>query len=285
MGYGQITMKAVQPGVVALPFKFATDSDGDVTTATATGTGYSVARSSRGKYRITLDRKYVNLDGLEAHCDSKFKVERGADSVNASTAYVDLYVYDSSGVIALGAFDAADDDLVVTAVAGTAANALTVAAQPDLPRTLTATFAAGWDGGDITIVGTDMFGDALTETLTANPGGTTSSAKAFASVTSVTKGAVGVAADTVKVGITNEVGTMCDVVAGKLMVQDDSAGGGGTVTGTFDATNDTVVLATDVPDGTTNYFIVGEHRTLRSVVSGNVFGVLYLNESATRSAP
>jgi hypothetical protein len=71
---------------------------------------------------------------------------------------------------------------------------------PDVPRNVTATFAASWDGGDVTVVGTDQFGAAQSEVLASNAGGSTTGAKVFKTVTSATKGAVGSAADTASIG-------------------------------------------------------------------------------------
>lgn len=60
-------------------------------------------------------------------------------------------------------------------------------------------FAAGWDGGNILITGTDLDGNAQTETLTAAAGTTVKGVKVFkaGSITAMSKSLVGVAASAV----------------------------------------------------------------------------------------
>ena len=109
-----------------------------------------------------------------------------------------------AGLVSLGAPAAANAAGVVTTKYGDAAtNPLAVAASPARPRNVTATFGATWDGGALTVVGTDQYGLPATEVLAANAGGATTGVKIFKTVTSVTKGAVGVgshATNTVTVG-------------------------------------------------------------------------------------
>ena len=73
---------------------------------------------------------------------------------------------------------------------------------PDMPRTLQFVFGVGYDGGDITPVGTDARDAAATEVIT-NPGaggGTVYSTKAYKTVTAATKGAVGFNPATCSIG-------------------------------------------------------------------------------------
>lgn len=67
-------------------------------------------------------------------------------------------------------------------------------------RSVRATFAALWDGGDIVLVGTDQDGLPQTETLAANAGGNRDSTKVWKSLTSATKTAVGATANAVTLG-------------------------------------------------------------------------------------
>ena len=62
---------------------------------------------------------------------------------------------------------------------------------PDVPRTLSATFGAAWDGGDVTIHGTDQFGVSAAATITNSPGTTVETTQVFATVTSASKATVG----------------------------------------------------------------------------------------------
>lgn len=52
-------------------------------------------------------------------------------------------------------------------------------------------FPAGWDGGDVTIVGTDSDGEAQTEVITASAGSAVAAANQYETVTALTAGGVG----------------------------------------------------------------------------------------------
>lgn len=79
-------------------------------------------------------------------------------------------------------------------------NSMTISAQPTYARMIRAAFAASWDGGNIVLVGTDQDGAPLTETLTSNPNNTRDSTKAFKTLISATKTAVGATANAVTLG-------------------------------------------------------------------------------------
>ena len=64
---------------------------------------------------------------------------------------------------------------------------------PDVPRSISFTFGVGWDGGDITPIGTDIDDAACTEVI-VNPGaggGVVQSTKCYKTVASATNGAAG----------------------------------------------------------------------------------------------
>lgn len=84
--------------------------------------------------------------------------------------------------------------------------AFSVLAQPLGPQPLSVIFGAGWDGGNITIVGTAVSDPnnptvvaAYTEVVTAAPGATVETVRPFATVVSVAKSLVGLSADTAQV--------------------------------------------------------------------------------------
>jgi hypothetical protein len=98
---------------------------------------------------------------------------------------------------------------------------LTIAAQPDVPRNITATLTDADDSvtGVLTIVGTDIRGRAVTEvmTVTLGVGKAFVGTKIFASVTSCTiSGTSGAeaAVDTVTVGVGDVIGTPMDLESG-----------------------------------------------------------------------
>jgi len=81
---------------------------------------------------------------------------------------------------------------------------------PDVPRGLSFTFGAGWDGGDITPVGTDIDDAPCTEVIT-NPGaggGAVQSLKVYKTVTAATKGAAGVNAATCSIDSWHKLGLL-----------------------------------------------------------------------------
>lgn len=117
----------------------------------------------------------------------------------------------------MGAPVVADVDRLVTSV-DWADGALVLAAQPDVPRNVTATLTDADDSvtGTLTITGTDIRGRTITETMNVELGvgkvfvGT----KIFASVTSaVISGTTGAApgVDTVTVGVGDVIGTPMDL--------------------------------------------------------------------------
>lgn len=71
--------------------------------------------------------------------------------------------------------------------------------QPDMPRNLSVTFESGWDGGAVTVTGTDQFDTAITESF-AYSAGTVNGTKMFKTVTGVAKATIGVATKTASVG-------------------------------------------------------------------------------------
>lgn len=109
---------------------------------------------------------------------------------------------------------AADDDRILAAVTDTGEDQelTTFAAQPDVPRVITAT--AGGTAADIGAVqviveGTNTWGEAITETLpafTVNTAGSVTGTKAFNTVTKVTIPAHDGTGATTKVGVGGKLG-------------------------------------------------------------------------------
>ncbi len=125
--------------------------------------------------------------------------------------------------------------------------AYAIAAQPDVPRNITVTQTAGDTedtNGTIVIVGTDIAGNAITETLTPNAGETVAGAKAFKTVTSVTGvgwviDAVEKTKDTITVGVGSLIGL-------PYLLPADSLVFAGTLAGTREAALPTITKSTTV---------------------------------------
>jgi len=77
---------------------------------------------------------------------------------------------------------------------------------PAIPRNASATFAGAWDGGDITLHGTDQFDAVISEVILANPGNTVDGVKIFKTYTAAEKGAVGLSSDGCSLGTGNKLG-------------------------------------------------------------------------------
>lgn len=141
----------------------------------------------------------------------------------------------------------------VAATAGNVAPALTLAGQPDVPRSVLATFAASYDGGDIILTGIDHTGAYVSETLLANAGGTRASNAAFAKVLTATRSTTGATANTVSLGYGVKFGL------GIKPVQDGSLAGfmdgAATTFSATDLTYGTVTFAT-AADGAHDYMVL-----------------------------
>ena len=159
----------------------------------------------------------VTIDQLNRSTEFQSLVTANKLSARAVSELADL---NTGGLLSLflGLPIVATTDRVVADVL-IANGALTVAAQPDLPRNLTVTMTdadSGVTAGDVTVVGTDKDGNAVTEVFTvANAGGTQTltGTKLFASVTSATAAnfAGNAAGDNIKVGVGDLIALPFDI--------------------------------------------------------------------------
>jgi SPP1 family predicted phage head-tail adaptor len=149
---------------------------------------------------------------------------------------------------------AADLSSVHASVLATAVNAFPGPfTDPDFPRNLQVDLASGWDGGDITIAGTDQFDAAVIEVFTTGSGVTRVGTKIFKTVTAISKASVGVAAAGATVGVGNKlgvVGRLADTESAILMV--NNAAEPATLDDTYDAFTPTVT----VPNGSASYALL-----------------------------
>lgn len=102
---------------------------------------------------------------------------------------------------------------VHAAVAGNAAANLFPGpiTNPASPRNLSAVAAASYDGGALTIVGTNQFDKAQTEVITPVAASTVYGTKIFKTVSSITKATVGANAAAVSVGTGDKIGVTYNV--------------------------------------------------------------------------
>lgn len=138
-------------------------------------------------------------------------------------AIVALFDTDYQSVLQVTAPAAKSATSVAAALASNAAsNAFTISASPVAPRNLRVVFAALWDGGDVTVVGKDQFGQAVTETFASGPGTTVVGTKIFATVTSASKGAVGATANSATIGTGDKLGVVAKASQAFCLVGDST---------------------------------------------------------------
>ncbi|MCK6529701.1 hypothetical protein L6R50_19820 [Myxococcota bacterium] len=148
-------------------------------------------------------------------------------------------------------------------------------ANPDVPRAVQIAFAAGWDGGNVTVNGTDQFDQAVNEVIVANPGATVVGTKVFKTVTSASKGAVGANAAGASIGRASKLGVGSAAVP---RVKDFNTRGVGelsvdgiTEASTWDGTN-SAVTPTTAPNGARRFVAVyAADRTLTQAAHTHTF--------------
>lgn len=131
--------------------------------------------------------------------------------------------------------------------------ALTPLAQPDVPRNLRVTFAASWDGGNVTVTGTDQFGAAQSETFNSAPGTVVVGQKIFASVATVAKSAVGATTNTASVGTGDKMACNTQHIQNAFGQCRLQTGAEDAII--FDTTNN-AFTPTTVPNGSTTYSVL-----------------------------
>jgi len=144
---------------------------------------------------------------------------------------------------------------------GTGANILTASAtglslpppftNPDVPRNLRVTLGSGWDGGNITVYGTDQFGNQQSEVFTAGSGVTRVGTMVFKTVSGATKGQAGSSSATVSIGTGDKLGASGHLVDANGILLVDGAIGAGTIDQVTSA-----VTPSTVPNGSHAYLLL-----------------------------
>lgn len=125
----------------------------------------------------------------------------------------------------LGTPVVADDDKITVSV-DMKVGSYTIAAQPDVPRNITVTVTAGGTAdtmGTITVTGTNVLNQTISEVITPVAGSAIAGLKAFKTVTSVVGAgwvidAVEGTKDTIKVGIGTALGLPIKVATGDVLL-------------------------------------------------------------------
>lgn len=163
----------------------------------------------------------------------------------------------ATGVARIFSIAPAAGGLVVhAAVAGTAANVFPGPfTNPDIPRNLRVSAGVGYDGGAVTVTGTDQFDAVITEVFSSPVGGQ-NGVKAFKTVTGASKAAVGVDPATVSIvtpalAADNKYGVPF-AIAGAYAVGQLQSTAAGQVTA-INQTYNTIAFTTLDPDGTRRF--------------------------------
>lgn len=121
---------------------------------------------------------------------------------------------------------------------------------PAVPRNLTVTFNALWDGGTVTVTGTDQFDAATSEVFTPGAGTTVVGTKIFKTATSAVKSLVGASATTASIGTGTKLGVAANITSAFGILTVDGTAEAVTV----DATND-AFTPTTAPNGARVYVL------------------------------
>lgn len=124
---------------------------------------------------------------------------------------------------------------------------------PTVPRNLSAVAAASYDGGSITVVGTDQFDKPVTETIVAVANSTVYGTKIFKTVTSITKGAVGANAAGVSIGTGDKLGIAHKLAGGGIQWLGATLGAATLDIPTIDTTYSAMTPGT-IPTGSISYW-------------------------------
>ena len=77
---------------------------------------------------------------------------------------------------------------------------------PTIPRSLDCVFDAGWQGGNVVVVGTDQFDEIVSETFTAVAGTTVAGSKVFKTITAAAKATIAGTSDAVLLQTGGKIG-------------------------------------------------------------------------------
>lgn len=194
----------------------------------------------------TSQKAYLGYLAQFGDLNAQAIVEATETGVEKIIALVDTAAKGANDVVTAKAANLAGTTALGTSFAIEAAAAAKLLA---CPRNLRCVFAALWDGGDITVVGTNQFGEAQTEVIADNAGNTVVGEKVWKTVTSISKQAVGATANTVTVGTGDKL------ACGKVKVNNAFAQlltDGAAEAVTIDVAN-SGFTPTTVPDGSHDY--------------------------------
>jgi hypothetical protein len=135
---------------------------------------------------------------------------------------------------------------------------------PDVPRNVTVSYDALYDGGDTTVTGTDVDDNMIVEVFTNNPGATVTGTKVFKTVTAAVQAAIGAGGVSASIGHGTKLGLLRAPLSPTGLLSAD----GVNEVGTFDNTADSWgVIPTNLPNGARNYEVTYAAAGATSVVT------------------
>jgi len=168
---------------------------------------------------------------------------QAATAVNQNTSSAKLFFFENPAASGVG---------VHAALAESAVNAFPGPfTSPAIPRNLQCVFAAGWEGGDVNIVGTDYLDQPIDETFVSTPGATLAGSKIFKTVVSASKTAQAGAADTVTIQTGDKLGILADVQDAFAMLLCDEVAEAVTIDVTYNS-----FLPSTLPNGARDYKVL-----------------------------
>jgi hypothetical protein len=165
-------------------------------------------------------------------------------AANGGQADSTLFAIDNAAAAAVANVHAAVQESAANQFVG-------VFTSPAIPRNLSVTFAAGWQGGDVNVFGINQFGGDISETFLSTPGATVAGVKIFKTVTAAAKTIVAGTVDTASIGQGNKLGVSPKMSAGTGILFTDSA----IEAVTIDSAN-SGFLPTTVPNGVHDYLLL-----------------------------
>jgi len=122
---------------------------------------------------------------------------------------------------------------------------------PAIPRSVQIVFAAGWQGGDITIQGTDQFGRPQVEVIADVAGTTVQGVKIWKTITAAAKELLAGTTDPATMQTGTKIGLLCRLTDATVLLFCGTASEAATLDSTYHA-----FTPTTVPNGTNDYILL-----------------------------
>lgn len=261
-GWVLTTNNAITLGTTGLTFAQFTGAGGITAGAGLTKTGNTLDVVANADASITVNANDIQVGVLAT--DGQHGTRGGGTQHAAATTSVNGFLSATDKTRIDGALSSVARLFQVSAPAAASTTAVHAGyagnnasntfpgpfTNPVVPRNLTVTFGATWDGGTVNVVGTDQYDVAINENFVPGAGTTVTGTKVFKTATSATKSLVGVDAATASIGTGTKLGVVANLTSAFGILTVDGAAEAVTV----DATND-AFTPTTAPNGARVYVL------------------------------